>query len=365
LNDAELGYRTEGILVAYAYFPAHTPSESLQAGRFFDDLFARLRQRPGVTAAAGAMGLPTGEFGSNGYFAVEGRHSFTGDVRKLPHAVFAVASPDYFSTLGIKLLGGRDFNDGDQNDRPLVVVISESVARQIFPGEDPLGHRIVCGLDATSMKGMTIVGIVGDVRQDSPASQPGPALYMPFRQHPNYAGEVEVVVRTPGNPEALIPAVQNTIRDMNPQVATKFTTMTESVSDSISAQRFRTALASTFAVLALLLALSGMYAVMSYVTTRRTPEFGLRTALGAQPGSIVGLVLGGAAKLAVVGVIAGVLVSFAASRLLSAMLFGVEGTDVSTYAGVIAIVLPVIVLAAVLPAWRASRIDPMIALRHD
>src|SRR5213075_483581 len=125
-----------------------------------------------------------------------------------------------------------------------------------------------------------------------------------------------------GNPEAMIPAVQNTIQQMNPAVATKFTTMNALLSDSISAQRFRTALASSFAVLALLLALSGMYAVMSYVTTRRTSEFGLRSALGAQPSSIVGLVLGDAAKMALLGVAAGVLLSLAAGRLLQAMLFG-------------------------------------------
>ena len=175
----------------------------------------------------------------------------------------------------------------------------------------------------------------------------------------------EVVVRTPGNPAALIPMVQNTVRAMNPEVATKFTTMTELVDDSITAQRFSTALASSFAVLALLLALSGMYAVMSYVTTRRTSEFGLRSALGAQRGNIVALVLGGAVRLAAIGVVMGVLLSIAASRLLNSMLFGLTSTDASTYAAVTAIVLPVIVLAAALPAWRASSVDPMIALRNE
>ena len=175
----------------------------------------------------------------------------------------------------------------------------------------------------------------------------------------------EVVVRTPGNPAALIPMVQNTVRAMNPEVATKFTTMTELVDDSITAQRFSTALASSFAVLALLLALSGMYAVMSYVTTRRTSEFGLRSALGAQRGNIVALVLGGAVRLAAIGVVMGVLLSIAASRLLNSMLFGLTSTDALTYAAVTAIVLPVIVLAAALPAWRASSVDPMIALRNE
>ena len=363
LHGTELGYRTEGILVVYAHAPAHTLPEVLQAGRFFTDLDARLRQLPGVISAAGAMGLPAGQYSSDGSYAVEGKHSFEGDFRRLPYAVFRLASPAYFSTMGIPLRRGRDFNDGDAYDRPFVVVISESVAQQVFPGEDSIGHRIMCGLDSPNW--MTIVGVVGDVRQSSPAAQPGPELYMPLLQHPFMANEQQVVVRTSGNPEALIPAVQHTIREMNPEVATKFTTMDELVSDSISAQRFRTALISSFAGLALLLALSGMYAVMSYITARRIPEFGLRSALGAQRGNILALVLRGAARLAVMGVVIGVLLSVLSGRLLSTMLYGVKSTDIATYILVTAIVLPVIVLAAALPAWQASRVDPLIALRNE
>jgi len=366
LHSAELGYRTEGILVTYAHAPARTLPEALQAGRFFDDLFARLRQLPGVTAAAGAMGLPAGQYNSDGYFAVAGKQSFEdGDFRKLPYAGFRLASPQYFSTMSIPLLRGRDFNAADLHDRPPVTIISQSLARQEFGNEDPIGHRIICGMDEVTLKGMAIVGVVGDVRQSSPAAQPGPELYMPLRQHPFHANEAEVLVRTASNPQALSAAVQNTIREMNPEVATKFATMNELVSDSMGAQRFRTALASSFAILALLLALSGMYAVMSYITTRRTAEFGLRSAMGAQPGNIVGLVLGSAIKVAALGVVAGVLLSIAAARLLGAMLFGLKSTDPLTYAAVIAFVLPVILLAASLPAWRASRVDPMIALRNE
>ena len=370
LHDADLGFRTEGILVAYANMPAHTPAEHEQAGRFFDQLINRLRHIPGVISAAQAYGLPTGEYGSNGYLAVDAGQSFQDILRKsefrnLPHADFSAASPGYFSTIGMRLLRGRDFSEADTSDRPLVVVISESLARQVFPNEDPLGHRIGCGFDMVSMKGMTIVGVVSDVRQDSPASQPGPALYVPLSQHPERADQVEVVVRTSGNPDALVPAVQKTIQEINPQVATKFTTMTELVNDSVGAQRFRSALASSFAVLALLMSISGMYAVMSYLTTRRTSEFGLRSALGAQPSSIVGLVLGDAAKMALAGVVAGVLLSLTAGRLLRSMLFGLKSTDAVTYVGVVALVLPVIVLAAALPAWRSSQVDPMVALRNE
>jgi predicted permease len=370
LHSADLGYRTEGILVAYANMPAHTLSEQREAGRFFERLVDRLGQLPGVISTAEAYGLPTGEYGSNGYLAVDATKSFqdllnTSDFRKLAQADFNGASPGYFSTVGMRVLRGRDFNRGDTSDRPLVTVVSESLAQQVFPKQDPLGHRIGCGFDMVSMKGMTIVGVVSDVRQDSPASQPGPALYVPLSQHPERADQVEVVVRTSGNPDAMVPAVQKTIQEMNPQVATKFTTLTELVNDSVSAQRFRSALAGSFAGLALLLAISGMYAVMSYVTTRRTSEFGLRSALGAQPGSIVTLVLGGAVKMAAFGVVVGLLLSLAVSRLLQAMLFGLKSTDPATYIAVSVILLPIIVLAAAMPAWRSSHVDPMIALRNE
>jgi putative ABC transport system permease protein len=364
LHSAELGYRTEATLVAYAHAPAKTTLDALEAGRFFDDVLIRLRQLPGVLSAAAVNGLPSGQGGSNGNYAVEGQNSFTGDTRNLPHADFNMTSPGYFATLGIPLVRGRDFNDTDLYDRPFVAIISESVARQIFPHDDPVGHRIMCGLDAPP-KWMTIVGIVGDVRQDSPAAQPGPALYVPLRQHPFFSAEQALVMRTSGNPDALISAVQNAIRQMNPEIATKFTTMNDLVSDSISAQRFRTALVSSFAVLALLLALSGMYAVMSYVMTRRTSEFGLRSALGAQPGNIMGLVLKSAARLAIAGVIAGVVLSIFSGRLVSNMLFGIQTTDPKTYAAVIAVVFPIVLLAAALPAWRASRVDPVVALRSE
>ncbi len=369
LRSAALGYRTQGILVAYAHAPARTLLEALGAGRFFDSLFARLRETPGVISVAGAMGMPAGQYGSNGGFAIEGKQKWCGDgpgcdYRTYPHAIFALASPRYFATMSIPLTRGREFNDADLYDSPFVAIVSESLARQYFPNEDPIGHRIFCGFDATG-KWMTVVGVVGDVRQDSPAAQPGPELYMPVRQHPYMGNELQVVVRTSGSPEALIPAVQQTIHEMDPDVAMKFTTMQDMVTDSISAQHFRAILAATFATLALLLALSGMYAVMSHVTAQRTAEFGLRSALGAQQANILRLVMGGATRLAIIGVIAGALLSLFAARLISSMLFGVQSLDAFTYALVIAIVLPVVVLAAALPAWRASRVDPMVALRHE
>ena len=369
LTDTPLGFRTEGLLVTYAQAPARGSffdqsglDEYIRAGQLFDDLFARVREIPGVISAGGAMGLPTGAYDSSGSYAVEGQHTWGGDFRKLPSAGFRLASPGYFRTMAIPVVRGRDFDGGDLYERPFVAVISELLARQSFGAGDPIGRRLMCGLD--SEKWMTIVGVVGDIRQASPASPPRPELYMPLRQHPYTSSRVQMVIRTSVPPESLIGSVRETVHSMSPEVATKFTTMEASVSDSISAPRFRMALVSTFATLALLLAVAGMYAVMSYVTTQRTSEFGLRVALGARAGDVVGLVLRGAARLVAVGVALGLLLALATSRVVTAMLFGIEPMDTRAYAGVLVLALPFVFLAAILPALRAARVDPMIALRE-
>src|SRR5262249_55606198 len=241
----------------------------------------------------------------------------------------------------------------DVYDRPFVAIISQELARQSFPNDDPVGHRIMCGLD--KLQWMTVIGVVGDVHQYSPSSAPAPEIYMPLRQHPGPGNEIEIVTRTSSAPATLIPTVRNTIHSMNPEVAMKFVTMNALVSDSISAPRFRTVLAIAFAGLALLLALSGTYAVTSWVTTRRIPEFGLRAALGATPVNIIGLVMGKAARLAVIGALIGLGTSLALSRVLATMLFGLKATDAPTYALVLIAILPVIALAAAVPAAKAAR----------
>jgi predicted permease len=370
LTDTPLGFRADGILVAYAHVPARGSlfdksglDTYLRVGQLFDSIFVRLRQIPGVISAGGAMGLPTGQYDSNGSYAVEGKETFGGDFRRLPSAGFRLASPGYFRTMAIPVLRGREFADGDLYERPFVAIISESLARESFGGDDPIGHRITCGFD--SDKWMTIVGVVGDVRQASPASPPGPELYMPLRQHPYAANEVQMVMRTSIDPESLIGAVRQTVRLMRPDVAMKFTTMEASVSDSIAAPRFRMTLVSTFATLALMLAVAGMYAVMSYVTAQRTSEFGLRVALGAKAGDVVRLVLGGAARLMAVGVALGLVLALATSRIITNMLFGITPMDTQAYAGALLVAVPLAFLAAIVPAIRAARVDPMIALREQ
>jgi putative ABC transport system permease protein len=362
LNTVDLGYRTQGMLVMSAHDPAHTLDDYLQVGQFFENAVEQMKQIPGVTSAAAAMGVPTGQYGSNGGYVVDGQ-DFRAHIQNLAQANFSLSSPGYFSTMGIPLQRGRDFNASDSYDHRFVAIISESLARQSFPGQDPIGHTIECGLDEP--KWMTIVGVVADVRQDSPASSPGPTLYMPLLQHPYYGNEVQIVMRSAVSPTSLIEPVRTKLHFLSPETATKFTTMEAMVSDSIATPRLRMMLVGLFAGLAILLALAGMYGVMSYVTAQRVPEFGVRMALGASPYKVLTLVLGRAALLAVLGVAVGLAIAFSATRIMNSMLFGMKATDAITYAGVLLAVTPVVVLAAAIPAWRAARVNPVVALRNE
>jgi putative ABC transport system permease protein len=362
LTNVQLGYRTDGILVMYAHTPAKSLPEYLAVGRSFENMLGQLETIPGVTSVAAAMGLPTGQYSSDGSYAVEGKQIFAPG-QKLPHAGFRLASPGYFRTMRIPLSRGRDFSASDLYPATPVAIISEALARDSFPNQDPIGQRLQCGLDSVG-KWMTIIGVVGDVRQNSPASSPEPELYMPLQQHPYYANELQVVIRTPLDPNSLPSAVRREVRAMNPETAMKFTTMNAMLADSIAKPRFRAFLISSFAGLAVILALVGVYGVMSFVITQRTSEFGLRVAMGANRSDVVGLVLRGALKLAATGLVIGLLLSLAASRVMASMLFELKPTDALTYLLVLLTVTPVIVFAAAIPAWRATRIDPVTALRQ-
>ncbi len=315
-----------------------------------------------MRAVGAAMGVPTGRYGSNGGYVIDGQ-DFRADITGHAQATFSLAGPGYFAAMGIPLRRGRDFAAGDGFDRPFVAIISESLARRSFPGQDPIGHTILCGLD--SLKWMTIVGVVADVRQDSPASPPGPTLYMPLLQHPYHGNEIQIVMRTSTEPASLVEPVSRVMRTIAPETAIRFATLESMRSDSIATPRLWMALVELFAALAILLAMTGMYGVMTCITLRRTAEFGVRMALGASPGRVIRLVLGRAASMTALGAAAGVAVALAGARALNAMLFGLEATDARTYAVVLIVVAPVVVFAGAIPAWRAARVDPVVALRAE
>ena len=359
LINRDMGYQTRQLLVVDADAPTHSGQDAQRAVQQFSELFSQLAAMPGVTHVAGIMGLPTGAYGSNGYYTVTGAGPV--DVNHSPYADFSVASPGYFQAMGIPIKRGRDFSAQDTDEGGFVAVISESLAKQSFGDADPLGKQIQCGLD--SDKWMTVVGVVGDVRQESPAENPGPTLYMPMTQHPFYANQIHIVLRTEVKPLTLMSAVQEAIARVNPFIAMRFTTMDAMVNTSIATERFRAALISSFAGVGLLLAMLGVYGTMAYTVAQRTFEIGVRMAFGAERGAILGTVLAHAAKLAGYGIAVGLVLSLLLARLVTSMLAGVRPTDPVSL-GVASLLLLLTALAAALaPGWRATHVDPMVALR--
>jgi putative ABC transport system permease protein len=360
LENVALGFHSEHVLVMAASVPASDLESSKRATRFYKDLLVQINSLPGVESAGATMAPPGNTASNGGYFIDHLPEQM--DVNS-PQAVFSVAGPGTFATLGIPLRSGRDFNDGDTYDAPFVAVINESLAKAALPGQDPLGRLIFCGLD--SPNAMKIVGVIGDVRQDGPAHEPSPEIYMPYQQHPMPATDLSVLVRTSLEPAALSGAIREQVRKLSSDVPLKFTTMEASLSANVAAPRFRTLLLGIFAALAVCLSMAGVYGVMSYVVGQRANEIGLRVALGASSADVLRMVLRQSLTLTAVGILLGLAGAAGVTQLLSSMLFGVKATDPMTYAGVVALLIAVALLATYVPARRAMRVDPMVALRYE
>ena len=358
LGNVPLGFHPDHVLVVEADVPTLDMAGRRRAVEFFQSVLGDLSTMPGVISA-GATRVPPGRVMSNGSYWIDHlpeKFSVTA-----PQAVFSVVSPGAFGTLKIPLKSGRDFNAGDRFEAPFTVIVNERLARKSFPGEDPIGHMLYCGYD--SRKPMTIVGVVGDVRQFGPATEPWPELYMPFEQHPR--GSLNLMARTAGDPQALSETVRRLVRERNPNVPVKFSTLEENLAENVAAPRFRTTLLGIFAGLAVLLAMAGVYGVMAYVVGQRRSEIGLRMALGASHANVLLLVLRQGLVYVGLGLALGLAGAVAATRLLSSMLFEVKPGDPATYA-VVAVLLAIVALAAsYVPARRAARVDPLIALRQD
>jgi putative ABC transport system permease protein len=361
LTARDMGYQTGQLLVVDADAPAHSEQDAQRVIRQFNQLFVELAAVPGVEHVAGIMGLPTGNYGSNGSYKTRG--GLTVDPGHESSSVFSVASPGYFQTMSIPIQRGRDFDAQDTFESPFVAVISQSLATQSFGDTDPVGKQIQCGLD--SDKWMTIVGVVGDVRQESPAEKPGPALYMPMTQHPFYANQIHIVLRTGVKPLTLMNVAQEKILQTNPLIALRFTTMDAMVNKSMAAERFRAVLVSSFAGVGLLLAMLGVYGTMAYSVAQRSFEIGIRMAFGAEKRAILSTVMEHAAKLGLCGVVAGILLSLMLARLVGGMLVGVRPMDPVSIAAAALLLMLTALAAAFAPGWRATRVDPMAALRGD
>lgn len=361
LMQRDMGYEPRQLLVVDSDTPANGKAESLGSVQQYREIFSQLQNLPGVSHVAGIMGLPTGNYGSNGQYQVVG--GLQTDPANSPSALFSVASPGYFQAMNIPMARGRDFTWQDNYDNQYVAVISESLARQSFGNADPIGKQIRCGLD--SDKWMTIVGVVRDVRQDSPAETPGPNLYMPMAQHPFFANQIHIVLRTKIKPLTLMQSVRQVILKRNPFIALQFTTMDEMMDKSVATERFRAALLSSFAIVGVLLAMLGIYGTMAYSVTQRTFEIGIRMTFGAEKQAILNNVLRNAAKLACYGIGIGATASFLLSRLLTSMLVEVKPLDPVSFAAAACLLVLTALAAAFAPGWKATSVNPMTTLRSN
>ncbi len=363
ISGVDLGFRPDHLLVIKTSVPSAGLEGAKRATRFYSQFLERIAATPGVISAAAAYGLPASDDGSNGTYLLEDDPGPEHMTVNGPQAGFRVVTPGYFRTLGIPLKKGRDFDSRDEYDAPFSAIISESLARKSFGNADPIGKKILCGLD--SLQWMTIVGVAGDIRVASPTTLPGPEIYMPYLQHPEPATAMHVAVKTAAIPMSLAATLRQTARDLNADVPTQFTSMETMLADSISASRFRAALLGIFAALALCLSMAGVYGVMIYTVSQRTSEIGVRMALGAEPQDILRLVVGHGLRLSLIGVAIGIAGAFALTRLLEGFLYGTGATDPATLAAVCALLLAAALLACWIPARRAMRVDPMVALRYE
>jgi putative ABC transport system permease protein len=277
-----------------------------------------------------------------------------------------VMTPGYLHALGIRLQRGRERTEQDDESAPLVLLVSEGLAARYWPNQDPIGKRIKLpwnpGREDEPWR--TVVGVVGDVKQYGVDKPGASALYVPHAQYP--VSFMTLVARTSGNPAEMIGTVKKTVQQLDPeQVPTEVATMQEVMADSIQTQRFSMFVLGGFAALALALAAGGIYGVMSYVVAQRTHEIGIRIALGARLGNILGLVLRNAFGLAITGILLGGVGAFAFTRLMKSLLFGVVPTDLPTFIVVCLSLVAVALVASYLPARRATKVDPLVALRNQ
>ncbi len=361
LQQEEMGFQPQGVLTATVRLPQITYGEERHPYQFYQAALERVSALPGVEAAGVITALPVvGGFGPWNYAHAEGRPPATQADRK--GVVRRVASPDYFAAMGIPLMRGRTFRDSDAADAPRVAIISRGMAEEFFPGEDPIGRSVVYPWDPDVY--FEVVGIVGDVRLGPLQMDTRPTIYWSATQNGRLSSRI--VLRTSGEPLALASALRAAIGAVDPNVpVSSIQPMTAVVSSSLAQNRFRTTLLGAFAVVAVLLAALGLYGVLAQMVGRRTHELGVRIALGADRSNILAWVIRHGLKLAGIGLVFGLVGAALVTQAVRGMLFGVQPIDASTY-GITVIVLGLVALAAALiPAWRATRVDPVECLRSE
>ena len=373
LQAQDLGYPTERLLFAHIYVPEARYPDSAALARFAERFRSDVAVIPGVRDATIANFTPGVANRWKQFITVPGQ---TGVGREnLPRIDFTVTDEHFLSTYGIPLLSGRDFQAADTAERPPVALISEAAVRRFFPRENPVGRVVHLGApgdvptagSARLSADVTIVGVFGDIRNEGLKDEPAPQILGLYRQLPTVnVGFKDLGVRTAGDPLPVVPAIADRLRRLDPDIPlSEVATAREIVVHQTSNTRFTTALLGLFALLGTSLALIGVYGVVSYSAAQRTREIGVRVALGARGPQILWLILRPGIVLGTIGAALGIAGAAAARRVLSSMLFGVSSLDLSTYAGAAGLVLLAVAFACAIPARRATRVDPMVVLRHE
>ena len=335
--------------------PAGYPDDA-RRWQFLREVTGRLETLPGVTSAAGSVGLPL-QIGVMAPFLADGQPAVPMGQR--PLAVWSAITPGYFRTLGIPLIGGRDFTFTDDAGAPKRVIVSQSLARRYWPNEDPIGKHIAY---ARRQFFAEVVGVAGDVKTQSLDAAAGMVFYTPYQQFA-WPG-ISVTLRAAGDPWRYLNAARAQILAVDPNLPVTNPSTLEAVVSGTLAQRRQTMwLIAGFAVVALLLAIVGLYGVMAYSVAQRTAEIGIRQAIGAQRGDILRMVLRQGLRLSALGIAIGAAAAFALTRVIANMLYHVSATDPLTFVAISILFLVVALAASCIPAWRASRVDPVVELR--
>jgi putative ABC transport system permease protein len=369
LHKVNPGFDPNRVVTMVVSVPTGKFAESTQQVNYFGRVLDRVRTLPGVQSAGLIDSLPLSDDGSHQPISVEGRPAAA--MADLPEVEVRLISPGYMSAMHIPLLRGRDIDDSDVAGRPGAVLISESMAKFFWPNEDPIGKRLTLYFFPELTR--VVVGVVADVKISAMnETRPEPTLYYPLTQMSAARGEnwesfgMNLAVRTNAAPLSVVPAITNSIREIDAEVPLlNIRTMDDSVSGSLSPARFTMLLLGAFAGLALLLAVVGIYSVMSYSVSRRTNEIGIRVALGASRSNVLLLVVRQGLMLALIGSAIGITGALMLSRVMRSQLYGVQPTDPVTFVTVASLLMVVVLAASYIPARRAMRVDPIVALRYE
>lgn len=363
LRNLDPGFRADHLLTMKLQLPETKYPDKERRAPFYKELIQRVQALPGVESVAVASNLPLTYDGDSIVIAIEGQPDPPPDQR--PDVVTRIVSPRYFEAMGIPLTAGRDFSPQDKGDSPPVVVISEKTAHRFWPGQDPIGKRLKPGSTSSQGAWREVIGVVKDVRQNNFVAEPKLQMYLPYEQTNAFPPNA-LAVRASVDPLSLGPTVRRTVWEVDKdQPVSDIRTMTEVVSEALARQRFSMTLLGIFAALALVLAAVGIYGVMSYAVAQRTHEIGIRMALGAQRGDVLKLTIGQGLRLVAAGVAVGLASAFILTRVMSSLLFGISATDPLTFLAISLVLSGVALLASYVPAVRAMKIDPMLALRYQ